>query len=211
MNGLTNSCNPITHIIMFKLKESSEENIQLVGKNLTKLNAIELIKAMQIVVNKDKTEYAYDLAMIMQFDSKEDTEKYLIHPIHKNDVVIKVTPYIEKTAVIDLNAKDIPSNDGFAVNRNIILFSLMEPVQEKMKMLSRQLEELRKLPFVTKLVALPNIVESTRNYDMVLVIDLENRDRMTQFLKQSLGLDSILMKTEGFIQKFASVSYVFTD
>lgn len=208
---MNNSCYPITHIIMFKLKEPSKENIQFVEETLTKLKTIELIKAMQIVVNKDKTEYSYDLAMMMQFDSKEDTDKYLIHPIHKDDVVIKVTPYIEKTAVIDLNAEAIPLNDGPGENRNIVLFSLMEPVQEKTKMLSVKLEELRKLPFVTKLIVLPNIVESARNSDMVLFIDLENGDKMTKFLNQFLNLFSLLPKTKGCIKKLASISCVLAD
>jgi len=201
-------CKPLIHIIMFKLKEPSLENIIFMKETLAKLHEIEFVKALQIVVDEDRAEYSYDFTMILKFSSVEDIEKYLIHPIHKDDVVAKTTPYIQSVAVIDLSAEEALLENEFGVYRQIILFTLHEPVQENLQILSGVLEDLRVIPYITKLVVVPNIVSSARNSDMVLFIDVENKGQMTKFINPPVYIQSIMPKTLQYVKKLAAVSYL---
>ena len=92
----------IVHIVMFKFKEEDKE------ANLVKVRAIleqlpkkipELI-SMEVGLNFDESDRAYDLALYSKFNSKEDLATYATHKEH-----LKVVDFI-KTVITDSKVVD---------------------------------------------------------------------------------------------------------
>ncbi|WP_018248645.1 Dabb family protein [Orenia marismortui] len=97
----------IKHIVMWKLKESTimgaeqAENAQKAKKILEGLKGeIEEIKFIEVGVNLNSSEAAYDLVLYSEFASEEDLEKYQKDPAH-----LKVAEFIREItkdrAVVD--------------------------------------------------------------------------------------------------------------
>jgi len=95
----------IVHIVMFKFKEEDKE------ANLVKVRAIleqlpkkisELI-SMEVGLNFDESQRAYDLALYSKFHSKEDLATYATHKEH-----LKVVDFI-KTVISDSKVVDYSS------------------------------------------------------------------------------------------------------
>ena len=73
----------IRHIVFFKLRDSSEENKQKIKDIILPLKEkIDIIKFYQVGINFSNEARAYDLALISDFDSIEDLNKYASHPEH---------------------------------------------------------------------------------------------------------------------------------
>ncbi|MDQ2085072.1 Dabb family protein [Herbivorax sp. ANBcel31] len=79
----------IKHIVMWKLKESAcgntkEENAQIIKEKLESLEAKipELLK-IEVGIDFSKTENSADIVLYSEFNTKEDLEKYKVHPEHK--------------------------------------------------------------------------------------------------------------------------------
>jgi hypothetical protein len=80
-----------THIIFVKLKDSNEEAIDSMKNKLLGMKGkIECLKDLTVGVDFIHAEISYDIAMIAQFDSKEDLNAYIKHPAHA-----EVGKYIE--------------------------------------------------------------------------------------------------------------------
>lgn len=208
---INHCCNPIVHIIMFKLNDPSNENIMFVKETLARLQEIEFVNAMQIVIDNSSTEYSYDLAMIMQFDSVEDIENYSIHPLHKDFVVVKTAPYVQDIAVIDFSAEEALLDNEMGVYRQIVMFTLLGPVKENVQILTEELKELRKIPFVTKLVVATNRVASVRNSDMALIVDVESKDQMIEFLAHPIYSKRIIPKILQYVNKMTTFNIMGND
>ncbi len=91
----------VTHIIFVKLIEGSEQAIDRMKQMLLGMKGkIECLKDLTVGVDFGHAEISYDLAMIAQFASKEDLNRYLAHPTH-----IEVGEYIKtvqaKVAAVD--------------------------------------------------------------------------------------------------------------
>lgn len=89
-----------THIVFFKLKDRS--NIEK-GKELLlsldgKIPFLREIKVGEDVVHSERS---YDIALITKFDSREDMDKYQVHPAHVNDVVKYLRPMLEGSVSVD--------------------------------------------------------------------------------------------------------------
>ncbi|AGK98358.1 Dabb family protein [Clostridium pasteurianum] len=89
-----------THIVFFKLKDKA--NIQR-GKELLlsldgKIPFLREIKVGEDVVHSERS---YDIALITKFDSREDMDKYQVHPVHVNDVVKYLKPMLESSVSVD--------------------------------------------------------------------------------------------------------------
>lgn len=81
----------ITHIILVKLNNSNEEAIDSMKNKLLGMKGkIECLKDLSVGVDFVHAEISYDIAMVAQFDSKEDLNAYIAHPVH-----IEVGKYIE--------------------------------------------------------------------------------------------------------------------
>ena len=71
----------ITNNLFIKLKERSENNIEEAkNKLLSMKGSIETLRDLRVEVDIRKG--SYDLMLITKYDSLEDLEAYLVHPIH---------------------------------------------------------------------------------------------------------------------------------
>lgn len=85
----------IVHIVMFKFKEENRESNILKAKEL--LNALEdkidELISMEVGVNFDTADRAFDLSLYSKFQTKEDLNSYSIHSEH-----LKVVEFIKSVA-----------------------------------------------------------------------------------------------------------------
>ena len=74
----------IVHIVMFKFKdENKEANIEEVTKKLNALvELIPSLKSMEVGVDFNKSQRAFDLSLYSTFWDKEDLEAYAVHEEH---------------------------------------------------------------------------------------------------------------------------------
>ncbi len=92
----------IVHIVMFKLKEDDKD------ANLVKIRAvleqlpkkIEELVSMEVGLNFDESDRAFDLSLYSTFKTKEDLATYASHKEH-----LKVVDFI-KTVVIESKVVD---------------------------------------------------------------------------------------------------------
>lgn len=80
----------VKHIVMFKFLEEAcgrtkKENAEIAAQMLLDLQGkIPELKASEVKLNAecaDKTNY--DLVLIAEYDSWEDLQAYIVHPLHK--------------------------------------------------------------------------------------------------------------------------------
>ena len=78
----------IKHIVMWKLKEFAEgkdklENAKIIKMGLEDLkNKINQIRCIEVGININESEQAYDVVLYSEFDSVEDLNLYQNHPDH---------------------------------------------------------------------------------------------------------------------------------
>lgn len=91
----------IKHIVMWKLKEFAEgkdilENAKLIKLGLENLkNKIKQIRYIEVGINTNASEQAYDVVLYSEFNNVEDLNIYQNHPDH-----IKISDYIGKVREI---------------------------------------------------------------------------------------------------------------
>ncbi|GIM28213.1 stress responsive protein [Clostridium polyendosporum] len=91
-----------THIVFFKLKEASEENIQKARKILESMRGqIPELKDIEVGVDVIKSERSFDIALITRFDSREDYQKYAVCDFHVNNVLQFIRPMCECSKTVD--------------------------------------------------------------------------------------------------------------
>lgn len=87
----------LTHIVMFRLKESAlgkskEENLRELKVWLESLkDKIPVVKCLEVGINIGKSASAADIALYSEFDDLNALEAYRIHPEH-----VKIVEFIEK-------------------------------------------------------------------------------------------------------------------
>lgn len=85
----------IKHIVMWKLKEFAEgkdklENAKIIKMGLEDLkNKINQIRCIEVGININESEQAYDVVLYSEFDSVEDLNLYQNHPDH-----VRISEYI---------------------------------------------------------------------------------------------------------------------
>jgi hypothetical protein len=91
-----------THIVFFRLKDKSKENIEkareIILRTEGKVPTLRSIKAGIDVVHSLRS---YDLALITTFDSHEDMDAYQVHPVHTEEVLAVLKPMLESSAAVD--------------------------------------------------------------------------------------------------------------
>ncbi|MEE8574935.1 MAG: Dabb family protein [Thermodesulfobacteriota bacterium] len=91
----------ITHIVFFKLKDSSEENT---GKAAGVLRGLEgkvpELRSLEVGTDVIRGERSYDIALTARFDDLAGLEAYRVHPFH-----VEVAGYIknESSAVASVD------------------------------------------------------------------------------------------------------------
>jgi hypothetical protein len=96
----------LKHIVLFKLKEHAEgatraENAKTIKSQLEALVAkIPQIWSLEVGINTDPSDAAYDVALITEFHDKKDLAIYAEHPEH-----VRVAEFVgkvrEERAVVD--------------------------------------------------------------------------------------------------------------
>ena len=92
----------IVHIVMFKFKEENKQrNIAMVKERLEALlNLIPELQKMEVGVNFNESERAFDLSLYSTFASQEDLNKYALDPEHMK-VVSLIKELTESSKVVD--------------------------------------------------------------------------------------------------------------
>lgn len=92
----------IRHLVMWKLKDNNKaDNLQEMKKQLLSLkDKIDIIRSIEVGIDINRSDVAYDIALVTTFDSKEDLQTYQKHPDH-----VKVAEFVgqvrDKRAVVD--------------------------------------------------------------------------------------------------------------
>ncbi len=87
----------IKHIVMWRLLDSAEgkpkaENAVIIKNDLEGLKEkLDFLKAVEVGINFNDSEMAYDIALYTEFDSREDLDRYQNHEEH-----LKVAGYVRK-------------------------------------------------------------------------------------------------------------------
>jgi len=92
----------IVHIVMFKFKEENKIfNIELVEQKLNDLvQTIDELKSIEVGVDFNQSQRAFDLSLYSTFDSKEDLKTYAVHPEHLK-VVELIKSVTTESKVVD--------------------------------------------------------------------------------------------------------------
>lgn len=91
-----------THIVLFKAKEPTKENLQFLEKTFLSMNGnIKELKQLEVGIDVIRSERSYDIAIITRFDSKEDYLAYDVNEFHVEKVKKVIGPYIEASKTID--------------------------------------------------------------------------------------------------------------
>ena len=73
----------LTHIVLFKLKEPTQENIVSAVQKLSSLkNAIPTIRSLEVGGNVVQSPRAYDVGLVVKFDDLAGLDIYQPHPAH---------------------------------------------------------------------------------------------------------------------------------
>ena len=92
----------IVHIVMFKFKdENKTENLKLVEKKLNDLvDKIDVLKSMEVGIDFNASERAFDLSLYSTFETKEDLKTYAAHEEHLK-VVELIKRVTQESKVVD--------------------------------------------------------------------------------------------------------------
>lgn len=91
-----------THIVLFKLKEPTTENIKFVEKTLLSMNGnIDELKQLEVGVDVVRSDRSFDIGIITRFNSKEDYLAYDVNEYHVEKVKKVIGPYMEGSKTLD--------------------------------------------------------------------------------------------------------------
>ncbi len=95
----------INHVVLFKLKDyTEEEKPRLIAEMKALLEGlkgkIKELKYMEVGVNYELKPKSFDLALITHFNSIEDLEKYRVHSEHQK-VVKRFAEITDDRAAVD--------------------------------------------------------------------------------------------------------------
>ena len=91
-----------THIVLFKLKESTKENLAFLEETLLSMNGnIKELKQLEVGIDVIRSDRSYDMGIITRFDSKEDCLAYDMNEFHIEKVKKVIGPYLEGSKTLD--------------------------------------------------------------------------------------------------------------
>lgn len=91
-----------THIVLFKVKEPTKENLEFLEETLLSMNGnINELKELEVGVDVIKSDRSYDIGIITRFDSKEDYLAYDVNEYHVEKVKKVIGPYLEGSKTLD--------------------------------------------------------------------------------------------------------------
>lgn len=94
----------INHVVLFKLKDYSETEKQVLIAEMKSLleglrGKIDELKYIEVGVNYELNTKSYDVALLSHFNSIEDLDKYRVHPEHKKVLACFSELRLERAAV----------------------------------------------------------------------------------------------------------------
>lgn len=91
----------IKHIVLFKLKDRSAENVEATAQVLRNMEG-KIAELRSIEVGKDvlHSERSYDIALVTTFDSLQALNAYQVHPEHKK-VIAHMNEVRESSICVD--------------------------------------------------------------------------------------------------------------
>ena len=91
-----------THIVLFKVKEPTKENLEFMKRTLLSMNEnIKELNELEVGIDVIRSNRSYDVAIITRFDSKEDYLAYDVNEFHVEKVKKVIGHYIEESKTID--------------------------------------------------------------------------------------------------------------
>lgn len=92
----------VTHIVFFKLKDASSENVEKTKKVLLSMEGkIDELEHLEVGVDFLHSPRSYHLALITKFASRSDLEAYQVHPYHVNEVIAYMKTVMESSVTVD--------------------------------------------------------------------------------------------------------------
>lgn len=102
----TPSPKPLTHVVLFKLKDRSPEAVARTAEVLRSMEGkIAPLQGIEVGVNVVPSPRAYDLALITRFASLADMELYQVHPIHQG-VLAHMRAVMETAVAVDFETEN---------------------------------------------------------------------------------------------------------
>ncbi|NMO95414.1 Dabb family protein [Paenibacillus lemnae] len=91
----------IKHIVFFKLKEPTEENIDRTVQVLKNMEGqIPQLLSLEVGADVIRSERSYDLALIVEVESLEELQAYQVHPVHQ-EVIKYINEVKDHTLAVD--------------------------------------------------------------------------------------------------------------
>ncbi|SMF78051.1 Stress responsive A/B Barrel Domain [Paenibacillus uliginis N3/975] len=91
----------IKHIVFFKLKEPTTDNIERTVQVLRDMQGkIPQLRSLEVGSDIIRSERSYDLALITEVDSLEDLQAYNVHPVHQ-EVIRYISEVKESSISVD--------------------------------------------------------------------------------------------------------------
>ena len=91
-----------THIVLFKLKEPTKENLEFLKETFLLMSGnIKELKELEVGIDVIRSDRSYDIAIVTRFDNKEDYLAYDINEFHVEKVKKVIGSYIEVSKTID--------------------------------------------------------------------------------------------------------------
>jgi len=91
----------VKHVVMFKLKDKTQKNIDFAVSILKDLNGrIETLRFLEIGLDFKESERSYDILLITHFENKAGLEVYASHPNHL-PVIEKMRELCSSSVVVD--------------------------------------------------------------------------------------------------------------
>lgn len=92
----------ITHIVLFKLKEPTAENLAVTQARLLSMDKeIPLLRHLEAGIDVIRSERSYDIALLTKFDSLEALQAYQVHPYHAGVVVPHMKSVCSSIVAVD--------------------------------------------------------------------------------------------------------------
>ncbi|MCQ6560799.1 Dabb family protein [Paenibacillus mendelii] len=91
----------ITHIVMFKLKDNSAENVAQTVQILRNMEGkIDELISIEVGTDILHSERSYDIALVTKFESMDALSAYQVHPVHQK-VIEHMTQVREASVSVD--------------------------------------------------------------------------------------------------------------
>lgn len=88
------------HIVFFRLKTEEKRRLQEAAEKLRSLSAVPVVRNVEVGLDEVKSERSYDIALIVDCDTRADYEVYDKHELHQ-PVRKFMRSIVESSATVD--------------------------------------------------------------------------------------------------------------